>query len=359
MGKLKLELDDKLISEVFQKGFTVEEAIANKYAEEIRAIKKNNESLKNASAFDILLRTNNLTPHSMLKDFNTSAAGSWLLPAYIDNRLRIFSEQQPLMDYVIKNRVTIPGQTIESAYLYLGDEKNKSNLEMARVAEGADLPLAEIVIGESAVMCHKYGRAVQTTYEAIQFLTAQVFDITLNYIASDITNSQLRTVINIIINGDGNKMPNTKLPNKAPTFSLATPSKITAEDLVDIVIEFQKKTNLPITTIIVGDEFYKQLFNLKYDVNMVGGVMNGFGIDFPQINLNDVNVIYSKDVPATSDGKPQMILLNNLQALIKYTSAGSNIRELDSNIRNQTRLGTISEITGFAKFNPLAAMVAF
>lgn len=359
MQKVKLKLDNDIIDEVFQSGITVNEAISKKYYDDICAIKKNNESLKNASAFDILLYTHNLTPHSMLKDFNTSAAGSWLLPAYIDTRLRTFSEQQPLLDYVVKNRVTIPGQTVESAYLYLGDEKNKSNLEMARVAEGAELPLAEILIGESAVMCHKYGRAVQTTYEAIQFLTAQVFDITLNYIANDITNSQLRTIINVIINGDGNKMPGTKLPNKAPVFSLATPSKITAEDLVDIVIEFQKKTNLPITTIIVGDEFYKQLFHLKYDVNMVGGVMNGFGIDFPQINLNDVNVVYSKDVPATADGKPQMILLNNLQALIKYTSAGSNIREMDSNIRRQTRLGTISEITGFAKFNPLAAMVAY
>ena len=45
------------------------------------------------------------------------------------------------------------------------------------------------------------------------------------------------------------------------------------------------------------------------------------------------------------------MIFNKDYALNKYVETGSQIQEYDANIRNQTKLKTISETAGFAKFD--------
>lgn len=55
--------------------------------------------------------------------------------------------------------------------------------------------------------------------------------------------------------------------------------------------------------------------------------------------------------------KEQIIALNTSQSLVKYIAEGSNISEIEKNIRNQTQLGTFSEIANFGLFNPDTVLI--
>lgn len=357
MKHCKLILDDEIILMSKTQGITINDALLKKYSDEISYLKSKDDFNKNLSPFKILMRNNGFDGNTLLKDFTTNGASDWMLPAFLDTQLREWSFKFPTLNYLTTNIVNVPSRAIIAAYLDLNDSENR--IDKARVAEGADLPLAQIKIGENSITCYKHGRAVQATYEAIQYLQVNIFSKVLQYIAADVTNMQFIDGINVILNGDGNSLSNGKKANKPERITLNTENVITQEDLINVALEFYDKSQLPITTIVVNKEFYTQLFKLQYDTSMTGGVMAGFGLNFPQSMVTDVNVIYDSRVPTSSDGKQQMIVLNNEQALSLYTVAGSQIQEYDRNIRNQTQIGTISQIAGFGKFNPYASMVAY
>ena len=138
--------------------------------------------------------------------------------------------------------------------------------------------------------------------------------------------------------------------------TLSTAGTITADDLLSMAIKVNKKSGFPITTLIVGDKFYQQIIKMRYNTNEVSGVLSMFGFEFPQSIFENVAVIYNDNIPK-ANGKEQIIALNTSQSLVKYIAEGSNISEIEKNIRNQTQLGTFSEIANFGLFNPDTVLI--
>lgn len=117
------------------------------------------------------------------------------------------------------------------------------------------------------------------------------------------------------------------------------------------MIDFYDATNgLTANVFVCGKQMYFDLANMLIDSGEQNGYRIGTAFSFPQDMFSDLTVIYNKNIPNSSDGKPQLIALNRENALNKFTAANSNISEMSPNIRNQTQLGTISEIVGFGKF---------
>lgn len=347
----RIVLTDEIMNDYLDTANTksLNEMMFKAYEGEIMDIKKSNPKLKDASPIKLAMLDAGITGSSIIKDFTAQNVGSWLLPAFIDERLNEEIPTFSLMPYLCTNVTPANSLSVLATKLnMIDDEENKSNVEMKRVQEGADFPIAELKLAEIAIKLFKYGRAVRATYEALQYMRVDMFSHTMDMIANDIADKQSDRAINVLVNGDGND-------NKIKTISTATADTVTVDDLLELAMQFQDNSGVPVTTLVTNRDFYKQIYKMMFSTDDVRGVTNGFTFNTPQFNNVNVNLVWSSKVPKISN-KNAVIALNNNVTLTKYVANNMNMREIQQNIRNQTQLGVISEISGFAKYNDRAAL---
>lgn len=347
----KIIVNDKVISEILSTSKTADQVLSEMYEGEIADRINSNEKFKEMTPLKMAMYDCGIDKNSTIKDFTTQGASEYLLPVFIDSRMRESVASSSILSYLHGgNTVGVDSLTVMAAHLDLvKDEKNKKNISKVRVAEGADIPLAEIGLGESSIRLFKYGRAVQATYEALQYMRVDLFSKTLDAIANDVADQESQKAIEVLVYGDGND-------NAAEAIETTTAGTVTEDDVLNAVIEFQINSKLPVTTIVATRKFYTQMYKMLYSTDQAFGVAGKLGFEAPQFGFNRIQLILDTRVPM-ANGKEQAILLNKDYALVKYFANGSNIREMQTNIRNQTRLGTISEISAFAKFNNDATLL--
>lgn len=347
--KARIIVTDEIITDSLSVGKSVTDVLAAKYEGEIADRIKSDERLKNLDAFQFAMMDAGIGKSSVIAEFYKTTESEWLFPVFIDRRLRESVASMNILPYITESIEPVRHSSAQGSKV-LWDEDNKDATRKKRVAEGTDLPLAIIKLSDFAITLKKRGRAVQTTYETIMFQTLNMFGKHLDMIANDLSNQQAGDAIEVLVNGDGNK-------NAADFVSVTGANGLTNEELVIFAIEFWKKSKLPLTTLIAGDgEFFRKLMLTKFNINEINGMMTGSRFNFPQAQLADLTVLYDERVPQ-GGGKEQMIGLNKDHALTKYVAVGSQIREIDKNIRNQTNLGTISEIANFAKSTDAATLI--
>lgn len=328
---------------------SINELLYSAYEGEINDIKKSNPKLENASPIKLAMLDAGITGSSVIKDFTAQNVGSWLLPAFIDERLNEDIPTFSLMPYLVTNVTPANSLSVTATKLnMIDDADNREAVEMKRVQEGADFPIAELKLAESAIRLFKYGRAVKATYEAIEFMRVDMFTRTMNMIAQDIADKQSARAINVLVNGDGNN-------NKIKTITTATADTITVDDLLELAMQFQTNSGVNVTTLVTNKDFYKQIYKMVFSNTDTRGVTQGFTFNTPQFNNVNVNLVWSDAVPKISN-KNAVIALNNSVSLTKYVANRMNIREIQTNIHNQTQLGVVSEISGFAKYDDRAAL---
>lgn len=332
-------------------GYSMNEVLENFYREEIKTRKKEDEIVRNMTPMQMAVYDAGVGKSTTIGEIirgetlntgtiTTQGATEWLVPAYIDTRLKEIVDKTDILRFLVGTTENESSRVVESAYIDMTTPENKKNARKSRVAEGADLPLARITVGESAIKLFKYGRAVEQTYEALMEMRVNMLNKTLDMIGNDVTNQEVEAAIDVALNGDGNN-------NAAKSIgTTTTKNKITAEELLNGLVEYWKATKLPVQTIVAGDEMYKELYKMMYNSNELSGLMGKFSFNTPQIPGNSINLIYTDELKV---GSNNVIMLLNPSVLTKHVLTGSSIREYQKNIRNQTELGTISEIVGFSK----------
>lgn len=339
----KIVLTDEIYSDARLKGLTVNEAMAIKYEGDIADISKENANLAKLTPLQLAMRDAGLTKRSLIKDFYTSKDNDLLFPAIIDTRLAETVGKNAVLQYLVGAESTVQGTSIKGLTLDLTTEENKKALKKRDVVEGSDLPIVTIKTGDRAVSLYKRGLAVESTYEATMFTPLDMFLKTIDVIAANAAQQETGDVIDVLVNGDGNK-------NAAPTQDVATAGNLTDEDLINFAVDFWDASNgLVLNTLVVPKSQYLKIVKLLIELNKANTYKLGTKFNFPQAMFSDMTVLYDERVPQIG-GKDIIIGLNRENAITKYVAAGSQISELSNNIRNQTKLGTISEIVGFSKF---------
>ena len=363
---LKLKDDEKINIQMADydaaaaEGVTLSTYLNDKYAD---TVAKFNGEL---DAFDIALLTkgiitkddneHNIQSSSMMKFFTTDENRA-LFPEFIIRQLRQISGMPSIINDLVASTRVITGDSARQIVLDLSDtpagEKNKKALKYRRIAEGGNIPVATLKLGEVAIKIYKYGIGIKATYEVLRRTTIDMFRKQMELVSVQASYDEVGAVIDVILNGDGNTNP-------AASYNATTLNPSATEGVLDEVtlVKFLvKQAPFNYDTIIVDEEIYTQICTILMDKNYTNAINPKVAFEFPQGLLNNLKVIYSEDLGLTAGGKHQIIGLAKNYAIEKTIEAGSMINEVSKTIENQTQLAVMTENAGFNKIDSRASAI--
>lgn len=338
---------DKYIS-----GETLNDAISDVFSDEIQERVKANAKFSDLKPLQMVMMDAGIrktgTLGDMMYNVNNSAYTSggmdvnkWLFPAWVETTLRENLYDTDYLPYLVNTRIGVDGTTVQSPTLNLMTPENKNAIKKARIAEGADIPTGKITIGERAITLWKRGRAIELTYEAARRMRIELFSIQMRAIASDLARQEMDAAIDVLANGDGNTGSAAKKIG-----STATAGKVVAKDITHALIEYSFANNFNANTIVLPRDHLESVANMVYDTQLAPGASMQVTFNIPQISEKQITLLGTDEIKIGN--KDAMLLLNRDLSLIRYEENGSNIQEMDNFIRNQTKLMTLTENSGYA-----------
>lgn len=270
--------------------------------------------------------------------FFASQESSVLFPEFVSRSVQTGYDEFSKLKSIVSERVRIEDNTYRSIYMdesvLSGDEK-----ALATVGEGASLPRIEIQTAEHSVAINKYGRYLQTTYEAIRRKKAPVVSLFLRSIGVQIQRDKFEDAIGVIVNGDGNS-------NAAPTMNTDVSGTLDYDDLIEFVLSFDP---YEMNVLVCNATTAQKLLNVTEVKEPV--VSGGFLVNGERIRLFGADVLVDD---AVADNR--LIGLDRRFALQEIYETGVVV-ESDRLIRRQIEGTAISEVAGFAKGITAAAKV--
>ena len=335
------------VMNAYRSGKSMNDAIRQVFDSDIREKVAEDERLKNLSPFDLVMRDAGISKYSTMETLMNTAyqsggveANEWLFPAFVETTIREAIYADDILGYLCNTTIGVDSNIVKSASLDLLSDENKKAVKKMRVAEGTDLPIAKIRIGEKAITLWKHGRAIEMTYEAVRRMRIDLFTKQMGAIVRDIAFQNFDAAVDVLVNGDGNKNAATKLG------TLANLDALTGEALGGYMLDYWFANHYVADTITMNKEKFKKLFGMTFDSSLTHGASAKLSFNFPQIGAQTLNVLCG-DVPQI--GSKDVILLSNRDmSLIRYEENGSNIQENQNFARNQTQLMTVSENSGYA-----------
>lgn len=356
----KINVQSADIEAAAAEGVSLSTYLNNKYAS---IVEKFNGEL---DAFDIALLSKGIIvkdnmefgiqSSSMMKFFTTDENRS-LFPEFVIRQLRQISGLPSIINDLVASTRIINGDSAKQVVLDLSNTpagaKNKQALKKRRIAEGANIPVAELKLGEMGIKIYKYGIGVKATYEVLRRTTIDMFRKQMELVSLQAGYDEVGAVIDVIVNGDGNTNPAvvhtaTKLNPGAKEGKL---------DEITLVKFLVKQAPFNYDTLIVDEEIYTQICTILLDKNLTNAINPKVGFEFPQGLLSNLRVIYSEDLELTKEGKHQILGLAKNYAIEKTIEAGSMINEVSKTVENQTQLAVMTENAGFNKIDSRASAI--
>lgn len=273
-----------------------------------------------------------------------------LFPEYIARTLVQAMVQYPVFQYLVAARTMIDSNVYKAAYLDLDDASNKKATQMRRVTEAAELPVAKLKLGESAINIYKYGRAIEASYEALRRMSIDVFNIHLQEIGIQAADNKIAEILTVIKDGDGNN--NAATIYKAKDLDSSFSTALTRTAWIKFLLKFYPRA---CNTVVADEEGLLQILEVLYPASTVAGLMDellakglNISVQLPQNIVTNVTLLYSPCVEKINN-KHAIYGLNRESAIEEIVEVGSTISEVDKFIKNQIELLTISENSGFRK----------
>lgn len=345
MGKICV---NNRVLDQYQKGLSLNDAIYNVFEGDIKDKIKDNDAFAKMTPLQMVFHDAGISKYSTVGDIMNTAnytsngmdSNEWLFPAWVETTIREAAYAQDIINYLCDTTQGVDSNIVKSATLDLMNDKNKPSIKKARIAEGADLPIGRIYIGEKAINLWKHGRAIELTYEAARRMRIDLFTKQMNAIISDIAFQNLDAAVDVLVNGDGNDNAAKQLG------TLATDNVITPAELVGFLIDYWYTNHYSADTLTVPINFYKQIVGMTYDPTLAEGASMRMKFNTPQLGEQNLTVLCA-NIPKIGS-KDALILSSRSNSLIRYVENGSNIQENQNFARNQTRLLTVSENSGYA-----------
>ncbi len=286
---------------------------------------------------------------SKVEAFYTTDESKILFPEFI-NRI---AREALVVDDILNELVAVRTPIDSNAYRTVYVVNDSSKASKKRVAEGADMPVAEMKTSENAIKIYKYGRRLRATYEAIRRMRIDLFRLHVEAIMRQANVDRAADAYAVLLNGDGNN-------NAATTYAL-TDLKTGATGL-DYEVWTSFLFNFypyQMTTLIGGkNELIKFLTinapnidPLRLIEQLRFGRATSQG-EMAQSIFNNYRIVY---LPTATANK--LLGLDRRYALEMVVEVGSDIQETQRIISSQWEELVISEVNGFGVILPEARRV--
>lgn len=356
--KINVQASD--VEAAAQAGISLSTYLNNKYAD---VVEKYNGEL---DAFDIALLSKGIVvkdnlefgiQSSSMMTFFTTDENKILFPEFMIRQLRQISGMPSIINEIVASTRVITGDAAKQVVLDLSGTpagaKNKQALKKRRIAEGANIPVATLKLGEIAIKIYKYGIGVKATYEVLRRTTIDMFRKQMELVSLQAGYDEVGAVVEVIVEGDGNTNP-AQVYTATDLNPEAEEGKIDEITLVKFLV---KQAPFNYDTILVDEEIYTQICTILLDKNLTNAINPRVNFEFPQGLLSNLRVIFSEDLGLSENGKHQIIGLAKKYAIEKTVEAGSIINEVSKTVENQTQLAVMTENAGFNKIDARASAI--
>lgn len=275
-----------------------------------------------------------------------------LYPAFIQQTIRMKQIQPAIpLSALIALVTSIDSDTYRAFYLTDATDE----YTMKRVAEGAEVPTAQLTGAEHTTKMKKYGRRLLASYEAIRRTPIDRLALHLSLLAIKAEADKVSTALDVAINGDGNSGTAASTHNLTALDSDAVAGELTLK----AYLAFRMQWSNPYAMTVMFGRTTEVLQCLMLNTGSANAsflsLIGNFGIGgFSPINngLAQAGIGWTNDVPAS-----RLVGLDSRFGLEMAMEVGASLTETDRIIRQQFNEIVMTEVVGFNVFDQNANKV--
>jgi hypothetical protein len=218
---------------------------------------------------------------------------------------------------------------------------------MVRVSEGAEVPRAKLIGGDRTIDLYKYGRALEVTYEALRRMPIDKVSLYIQRLAIQAETDKVATVIDVLVNGDGNSGTAATSYNLTTLDSGATAGTLSLKGWMAFKMKFANPYMMD--TALTQEAVALQMFLLNAgsaNIPMVSLTGQNGQAAFRPINrglAEGVALGWTSDAPSL-----KIVALDSRMAVERVTEVGANIQEIERFVTRQTQALVMTEVEGYA-----------
>lgn len=285
-----------------------------------------------------------------------AAVGSLVNPWYDNPEIRAKRLVPPIpLERIVARTTPIDGDAYRT--LYITDDYGTDAYRMKRVAEATQIPRTTLVTGEHTLKIHKFGRALQASYEQLRRQRIDRIAFILARMAIQAEIDKVSIVLSTLINGDGNANTSASIVNLTSVDPGATAGTLTLRGWVTYRLRFAL-TYMP-DVIIAQEATISQLLTLPVGI----GVYMPLGMQqtptaFGNISPIQMQLANTLDYGITADAPASEIVgFQSDIAVERVIEVGGNVSEVERFITDQTQLLTVTEVEGYGVIDPNATRI--
>jgi hypothetical protein len=284
------------------------------------------------------------------------AVGTIQRPYDDDNTLRMQQVQPalPLTEVVSRTRGN-NGNDYRSRYLV---EPTAASIRMLRVTEAAEIPRAYLSEGSHTIRLHKFGRALEASYEALRNTPLDDLTLYIRKLALQTEVDQVSAALDVYINGDGNSGTSATSVNLTTLDPATTANNLTLLAWLNFILQWVQPYQM--THIIGTQAAILKLLTLPLASNSMLATQQGLAGTPVQQSLDAINRRLtngirwgiSADIPS---GK--LLGFDSRFGVEHVVENNSDISESERWITRQTEVLTFSFNENFAVPDQRAAVL--
>jgi hypothetical protein len=258
--------------------------------------------------------------------------------------------------------ITTPIDGIDYRAVYLSLQ-SADDLRMTRVAESTEPPRkARLTISTHVIPLYKYGMALDASYEVLRRQRLDRIAIELAMLSVQAEVDKLATIMDVMVNGDGNSGTSattynlTAMDPTASTSSPAPPMNVTTRGWINYKAQFINPYQITTALVQTPTAVALQLLNLgsaNIPLQYIAA-QAGFG-GFTPINPGLADNVALGWTPSALANK--VIGFDARRAIERVVEVGADITEVERHALNQTQTLVMTEVEGYAVLDPLAVRI--
>lgn len=278
--------------------------------------------------------------------------GSMMRP-YVDAAQARSTEITPAipLDELVAFRTQIDSNVYRALYL----NHDETQYRMVRVGETAEIPGASLTQGERPVDLYKYGRRLDISYEALRRVPIDTVAFYIARMAVQAEVDKVSTVLNVLINGDGNANTAAEVIKLSDLDSAAS-GKLTLNAWLGFKLKFRNPYAL--THEIVQESIVLQQLLLNTGtsnvpiLSLTGGAAFGGFIPINPALADNVRYGVLDEAPAN-----QIVAFDSRFAIEQITEIGGTVNESKRWVEKQVDSLVFTEVEGYAVVDSKAAKI--